>query len=380
MKKSLTASIVAMAVLTLSAAPLPATAATPPADPTDTIELRTEPPAPFSLWSFGGIPIGTDTRTLVIDLDLPVVNEVECWGETSEDESFSRTWTPEGWLAAPTIELDEGFANAPGGYVVVTCRSGNEEYYAGFLVTWSLEVVESAGESLTLSDDPAHAYSRVTNNYVNTAEPAVVAGTPGQPVRLVGPAGTFYSGAPPEAVFGLGNIAHGIFEYYIWAEGEEVAPDGSTVTFTLPATVPAEFYDEPMYAKVYASTPYGPVPGGGSGSTATIWYGGFDLTPPDASPHASSTRISLNHTIALSIQRVRATAVVTTTEPVPLTARVTFLVDGVAIGSAEVSTVGRADILLPRLQRGWHSVTAEYAGNATVAPSASLPAAMRILL
>ena len=65
---------------------------------------------------------------------------------------------------------------APGNRVGVQCHSGSDhEYFDGFHVQWYLDVVESAGGSVTLSDNPAYDRFRLATSFVNEEEePAIV--------------------------------------------------------------------------------------------------------------------------------------------------------------------------------------------------------------
>jgi hypothetical protein len=377
-KSTRAAVAMAVALLTLLATSLPATAAS--AAP-DTIEIPTEPPTPFYSWEFIGQPLGMDSSTLVFDLDLPVADgSVFCWGGFSSS-SFGRTWTEDEWAADPTIALPD-LPVVPGDRVGVTCHSGDEQgYFDGFDVEWYIDVVESAGESVTLSDDPAYDWFRLRTDFVSKEEPAIVRASAGDAVRVVGPAGTFFPGEPLDVGFGLGTPTEGIPGISYWADDAAVSPDGSTVTFSLPEVVRPSFYEQPMYARIINGEQYVRPASGGWSGTKTEWYGRFDLSPDD-SEAVSSARVGLSLNTALSFQRVRATVVITVPESFSAAGAVAFFVDGVAVGTSQVTETSnnRASILLPPLKRGRHVVTVQYAGNEDVAPSTSPPASLRIVL
>ena len=200
-------------------------------------------------------------------------------------------------------------------------------------------------------------------------------------VRVVGPAGTFFPGEPLDVTLGLGTPTEGIPSPTYYSDDAAISPDGSTVTFTLPDVVSPSFYEQPMFARIINGEQYVQPPTGGWDGAKTEWYGRFDLTPPDGW-QVVPAKIGLSLNTALSFQRVRATVVVAAPEGSSSAGAVGFFVDGMPVGTAQVTDTSndRASILLPRLKRGYHVVTAQYAGNEDVAPSTSPPASLRILL
>lgn len=378
MRRSIEALVVAcIAVIAMVSAPLAANAA--PADP---IEFTTTPPESYHYWHFGSfderLSVDSGVRTFVADPGLPIDETVRCWSSTSQQEYVEQTRTEAEWAASPTITLPDDFTVDPGDLVEVTCTTGQEEYYSGFYIRWSLTAVAGGSATKTLPNDPSTAWSRHSYDYVSPEQPTVVPARLGDAVRVTGPVGTFLPDQTLKGAFGLGDPRIG-FDYLYFSEDAVVSADGSTLTFTLPTEVYPLFNDEILYAR-FATGPTTDEFPDGETSDRTVWWGGFDVSA-DAPVADSSTRIGLALSTALSVQRVRATAVVTVPDASSPAGPVTFLVDGVVVATAAVGTDtrSRASVLLPRLPRGRHLVTVEYGGSSSVSPSVSAPARLRIL-
>lgn len=380
MRRSISAVVAAgVALFAVMASPMPASAAP------DTIEIATTPPASYHYWHFGDLDgslrVGNNVRTFVADLGLPIDETVRCWASTSTFEYYEQTKSETEWLASPAIPLPDDFTIAPGDTLNVTCVTGEEEYYAGFYIRWTLLAVAGDDEIVALPTDPDTAWSRHSYNYVSPENPTVVPAQPGDSVRVVGPAGTFLPDQPLSGAFGPGNPSTGDFSYLYFSEDAAVSADGSTLTFTLPTDVLPMFDAEPLYAR-FATGPTTDEFPDGERSERTVWWGGFDLRPSDAPQVASSARAALSLNNALSIQRVKAIAVISVPEYYSSEGTVTFRVDGKPVGTAVVTAESnnRASLLLPKLPRGKHVVTVEFGGSERVAPSVSRAAVLRILL
>ena len=105
---------------------------------------------------------------------------VECWGQGPDFKSFGRSWTGKEWLTDPTMSLTD-YPLVAGEYIVVTCRSGNEEYYDGFYIEWSLDMVD-AGESVSLWPGPRFFQTHPARR--DRGNPTVIDGACAWPLAL----------------------------------------------------------------------------------------------------------------------------------------------------------------------------------------------------
>ena len=337
------------------------------------IEFRASDPHVSTSVGYGSdearLPVATGARLLVVETDRAAVGEVDCrFGRINRlDSDVQVIWSAEEWNADSRheIPLPKGVVSTESLYQLV-CNSGarpNDAWDLG----WSLAPVRSTASVSTVSEDPAtRTFQQRQVVYGSSGEPQRV--RPGDDIRVIADPGTWFvpAGGNDDTVYAsLASSSSGIEIY-----DAVVSPDGSTISFSVPDTLPPSLFGDDDI-RIAAGT--------NSRDSAGVYVSAsWQTAVRIPSETASTTTVSIPRRIGLSSEQLRVD--IRITDPAPQNTYVLVRVDGREVGSVYSSTTGqsRFTFRLPKLGRGIHSVTAEYVGGGDVLSSTSAP--VRILI
>ncbi|PJJ70524.1 Ig-like domain-containing protein [Diaminobutyricimonas aerilata] len=315
------------------------------------------------------ILVGPATTRLAIDTDVAAVQDlVVCTLSASGEWVGERAFSGAEWTADPVVPIEAG-AVVPGDgrSYELDCRSGAIDW-AGWRDTWVLTPDAGAASTVELStDEPDRIDVRA---YHGSITEAPVALHPGDRIEVAGGPGTWEGSTAAGELRAYGRDA---WERVTGLEGT-VSADGSVLSFTLPSELHPEHLAAINWIEISSSA------GESSEETRrTFWVHSARISEAVAAP--TTTRVAVSSTTAFSFQRVSATVVVGAAGTAAPTGRVAVLIDGERVATATLTTAsnGRASVTLPRVDRGRHTVTAQFEGSPTFAPSTSANALLRVL-
>jgi hypothetical protein len=286
----------------------------------------------------------------------------------------------------PTDEEPTFLLPIPAGVLVagqgydVTCRNG---YYAERGIVWHVNAVSDGVDTTTvLTPDPACLVRIVRENVFFESDTPPERIVPGDVVRVISAPGTW---TPPGSTSGTLTVtlnSAGGTPGEVTLRDAVVADDGSTVTFTMPQSVPFG-YSGGVFIIVEVS---GTTPADGSDPEIVNIQRLHATTAPYDSPPAptvtaTTTSLSLSRSTVL-YSKSNATVTVSTADGRAALGPILLLGDGNPIARATLSAASGGEIVvtIPRLSRGTHSIVAVFEGTQTQLASSTTPSRLRVLL
>lgn len=353
-------------VIALGASVMPATAAEPA-----TVVIPTVGGSITETWDYLPTVIDPDAAALRVDSYTPAAGPtVDCTLNAYESVAATQSFAAADWNAPGPVVLALPAGAVQAGLANLVCQStgvaasGGEAHWS---IVWYLDSETGiGGTDLVDQDDSELVYYRQGTDFAPGPVSRVV---PGSTVLLEG---RWVYGVPEDDGFSSASLISSDARFApidLPVRYQELG--NRAVVVVIPTDLPAGFTDAP--ASLEVST--GSYSGDGIHVRDTSWTGQVVF----AAAQSSTTSLALERRFGTSRERLSASAVVATSSAAVAHGTVDFYLNQKLIGSAPVDASGRASVVLPRLPRGKHFVTAAFRGTDVVATSSSAASSIRVL-